>query len=605
MMLNRNGFLIVATAACFATTVPTQTSHAGQWLDSIFGRRPPAYPVGTPVPVNGQVSAYSPGAYPSLGYVPPAYANLNANLTTNQTLGYGSYAPNYNAPLLPPGFPQTVAAQLPTAAYDTQWARTPVTYYRPVTAYDPRYGSVVTSLQPCTSYQYQAQRQPVIAPRPLLGEYGYQANRWPSITGPGYNPTGLAASPAYPAYPTYQSIPNGGMPYVGQTAAMAPIGGSGVSSGMPTSTLPLTTMQYNPAGAGQPYASQQAYYGGQSYGAGPAVVNSGYASVPNVGWPSQTVGAGAIGSGVVPTAAWSPSTNACPNGMCAPQANPMAVPNIPGAASVTPVGPPTYSSVPSSASAYGASSAVNPTYNPTTNPAAPSNGNPGYYTPNNNTNPLVAPPVLPNIQAMPPANNFNADPDANLRPKLGSNTATEAARNALENPSSVQTIPLVAIDRQPSSKGLGTNSSAGAMEPRDAVALGSNRAPQTGTNEMQTMKPGPFDGAPPIPQTLAPRGNVGMQPLNAPEELDSNPRWTPTLLDPDDRVALERRAANLQEASSRIRVGDDEVGAVSAVAYETAKSQRGAIQLVGGIETKKSEQAESNAIRFRPISKLK
>ena len=37
MKLNRKGFLIVATAAYFAVTVNTQTSQAGQWLDSILG----------------------------------------------------------------------------------------------------------------------------------------------------------------------------------------------------------------------------------------------------------------------------------------------------------------------------------------------------------------------------------------------------------------------------------------------------------------------------------------------------------------------------------------------------------------------------------------
>ena len=614
MKLNRKGLLIVATAACFATTVHSQTIQAGQWLDSVLGRRPPAYPVGTPVPVNGQVSAYSPGAYPSLGYVPPAYANLNGNpnatANSTQALGYGSYAPNNNAPLLPPGFPQTVAGQLPTAAYDSQWARTPVTYYRPVTAYDPRYGSVVTSLQPCTSYQYTTQRQPVIAPRPLLGDYGMQANRWPSITGPGYNPTGLANAPTYPGF---QNIPNAGMPVVGQQASMAPVGGAGVSSGMPSSTMPMTTMQYNPASAGQPYASQQAYYGGQSYATNYTNVPN-YANVqnvPNVGWPTQAVGSGAIGSGVVPTAAWLPSNAACPNGMCPPQPNQMNVPNIPGAASVTAVGPPTYSSVPNAANGNAALGGYNPgsNYQPT-----PAYGNPQFSAPTNNLNPNAAPPVMPNMQAMPPVNNFYADPDANVRPKLSANSI-DASRRSLENtnvetPNRVQTIPLVAIDREPSPKSRETASSLSnpnnsvtnnPLPLRDAVALGNDAT----LNDTSGLKPGVFDSAPPIPATLAPRGNVGMQPLNTPEELDSNPRWTPTLLDPDDRVAMERKAAKQREAKNRIRLQEEQESAVSAVAMESSKSSRNPIQLVSGIETKKLEPAESNVIRFRPISKLK
>ena len=166
MPLITSRLVVVAIAGLIVSTATPQASQAApQWLDSLFGRRPPAYPVGAPVPVNGQVAAYSPGGYPSSGYVPPSYSGLVGNQA---------------APAFAPGIPQTVAGYLPTAAYDTQWARTPVTFYRPVTAFDPRYGTTVTSLQPCTSYQYQAQRQPVIAPRPLLGDYGMQANRWPS-----------------------------------------------------------------------------------------------------------------------------------------------------------------------------------------------------------------------------------------------------------------------------------------------------------------------------------------------------------------------------------------------------------------------------------------
>ncbi len=611
MKLNRKGILIVATAAWFATTVNTQSSQAGQWLDAVLGRRPPAYPVGTPLPLNGQVAAYSPGAYPSLGYVPPSYANLNGT----QTLGYGSYMspPSNNAPIFAPGFPQTVAAQLPTAAYDTQWARTPVTYYRPVTAFDPRYGSVVTSLQPCTSYQYSAQRQPVVAPRPLLGEYGLQANRWPSITGPGYNPTGLANAPIYPSY---QSIPAGGMPLVGQAplgsmGAMAPAGGSGVSSGMPVSSLPLTNMQFNPANGGA-YASQQPYYGGQSlnYGSqnyasqnvygqnyvGQTVVNptyaSSYGSSPNVGWPNQ-----AVGSGIAPTAAWLPSTNACANGMCPPTSQ-LSTPVIPGAASITPVGPPTYSSVPNTGN--GAVGGYNPAA------GSPNVPNPTLY---NNLNPNLVPQVMPNNQFL-PNNTQNADPEATVRPTFGNNKTIDSSRRALDNPNApntgnTQTVPMVAIDREPSPKKQETSSGFGnpdsAAQSRDALVLG-NRAT---TTEANGIKPGVFDSAPQIPQTLAPKGNFGMQPLNAPEELDSHPRWTPTLLDPEDRVAIEQAAAKRTELSKRIRIQDDQDSAVSAVAFESSKTHHNPIQLVSGVENQKSLEIEPSVIRFRPVTKLK
>ncbi len=613
MKLIPKRLLVVAIAACFATTT-AQSSQASPWLDSLFGRRPPAYPVGAPVPVNGQVAAYSPGVYPSSGYVPPSYANL----TGNQVLGYGNYSspPTTNAPLFAPGFPQTVAGQLPTAAYDSQWARIPVTYYRPVTAFDPRYGTTVTSLQPCTSYQYQAQRQPVIAPRPLLGDYGLQSNRWPSITGPGYNPTGLANTAMYaPVTQPYQFIPNAGMQITGQSSSVAPASGMGVSSGMPASTLPLTTMTYNPPYVGQQNIGQQSFYGGQNYN-GQVVSNPAYSS----NFP-----------GVVPTAAWMPSTT-CANGLCnqttsamptpswrmlpasdptlaswrmLPASDPTLaasattgfqnIPYIPGATAVTPVGPPTYSASPNPS--YGNGNFAQPTntnsvYGPSTSaPLAPS------YT-----NPYVAPPaggaVLPNNQILPPNSNMNFDPEANRRPGYGLNNGVSANSTSKlsENPLNIQALPMVAIDRGSNSKSKETPSTLsspnGLLQPRDAVAM-----EDTHSNQPSTSSSNMLNRAQEIPQTLPSRGNAGMQPLSPPDDFDSNPRWTPTLLDPDDRVAMER--------SGRIRLQEDGESAIAAVALESKNSIRNPIQLVSGVETKKSEPVAADIIRFRPVTALK
>ena len=602
MKLIPKNLIVAAMAASLATTVGTQTSHAGQWLDSIFGRRQPAYPVGQPVPLNGQVSAYSPGAYPPAGYVPPSYANLRSP----QVLGYGGYTtpPTINAPLLPPGFPQTVVGQLPTAAYDTQWSRTPVTYYRPVTAFDPRYGTTVTSLQPCTSYQYQAQRQPVIAPRPLLGEYGLQANRWPSITGPGYNPTGLANASLMPAVPQVQSIPYAGLPMANQTSAFAPVGGAGVTSGMPATTMPLNTMTYNPAFvgsaapqyAGQVYSGQQALYPnytGQVV-ANPAYATS-YASASNAGWPAT-----AIGSGVVPTAAWMPSSTNCVNGQCYPQAGEMmggqiAPPNIPGAVSVTPVGPPTYSTTP------------NPSLNGS-GLAQPNNANSGGFL-----NPYAAP-VMPNQQVLPPGTMQN-DPDAFKQPSLGGNTSSPSSTKSIDSPFIVQNIPMVAIDRGSAKKSQETlpdisnrdTSSRDESSKSNDLMAASNKSAKDPTPSVPSL----LDKTPEIPQTLQPRSNYGMKPLSAPEDFDGKPRWNPTLLDPDDRTVMERAgrlSPDRPSTTTRIRLQEDKESAVSAVAFENSKANRNSIQLVSGVEAVKSEtkdDAESGAIRFRPVTSLK
>ena len=614
MKLIPKNLIVAAIVASFATTVTTQTSHAGQWLDSLFGRQTPAYPVGQPVPLNGQIAAYSPGAYSSSGYVPPSYANLRSP----QTLGFGNYAspPANNAPLFAPGFPQTVAAQLPTAAYDTQWARTPITYYRPVTAFDPRYGTTVTSLQPCTSYQYQAQRQPVIAPRPLLGEYGLQANRWPSITGPGYNPTGLANAPMVPPMYQVQSIPYTGMPLSNQPSTFAPPTGGVTSSGMmPASTLPATTMPYNPAlanagnvaaqyagqtYAGQTYAGQQAFYNGPNYNGpnynGQVVSNPAYAtgssSSPTMGWPTA-----AIGSGVIPTAAWMPSSTNCVNGQCYPATGQMAPPNIPGAVSVSPIGPPTYSATPNPTNAGGGF-------------AQPANSNTGFgpATAPGYANPYT--PVMPNSSVLPPGAIYS-DPDAEKQPSLGGQNAPRSAENkSTESPFTVQSIPRVAIDRESSKKSqeiLPTSPYRDESSIRnDAFALNDRPA-------SETMPSGPrlFGNAPEIPQTLPPRGNYGMKPLSAPDDFDSKPRWNPTLLDPEDRTVMEksgRLSPNRPSANTRIRLVEDGNAAVTAVAMDTKQSNRSAIQLVSGLETVKPESkatTESGAIRFRPVSSLK
>ena len=622
MKLSRKRLLVAAVAATFASAT-AQPSQAGPWIDSILGRRPPAYPVGTPIPLNGQ-TAYAPGA----GYVPPSFAPnagsqlantynpyaaqyptyaaqyapyaaqypaaqypayaaqypayQNQGYTPNQSLGYGSYGgtlppTNINTPLLAPGFPQTVAGYLPTAGYDTQWARTPVTYYRPVTAFDPRYGTTVTSLQPCTSYQYQAQRQPVIAPRPLLGDYGFQANKWPAITGPGYNPTGLAVNNMYSPY---QNIPNAGIAINGQANTFAPLGSSGTSLGMPATSLPATTMPYNQGYGALPTYPSASYYSG-SVGQNPAYASS----LPAMSWPNS-----AVGSGVIPSTALMQG-GSCANGMCAqPQpATAIATPYVPGAVSVTPYGQPTYSPTPNNlptAPAYGG-----PTFNPNfgTNPAHGTTTNPG----------MQSAPVLPPTQVLPGTSPGTPgfDPESMRIPFGGSSASVNPAGNAIE----VRRLPMVAIDR-------GVNPNLKSNE----VLPGVKEAPASsplivgdGNDSLKT--PELMRGSVNIPSALPPRSYTGVQPLSAPEGHDSTPRWNPSLLDPEDRTALEQSGRLFQtheEAARKIRLKDEDSSTVTAVAM-SPKTNRTVIQLVSGTESTKSDVKEVAEPGFRPISRLK
>lgn len=601
--------LAISVTASFASA-NAQTIHAGPWAGTgCWGSPAQAVPVGPPVPVGPQVPVNGRTALmPSVGYVPPSYAaNAGSQLpvysppsyvaqypsyasqypaqATSQTLGYGNYAgampPTNNAPSLAPGFPQTVAGYLPTAAYDTQWSRTPVTYYRPVTAFDPRYGTTVTSLQPCTSYQYQAQRVPVIAPRPLQGDYGSQANNWPAITSPGYNPTGLAVSNAYaPVAQPIQNVPMVGMPMNGQPNVYATMGSSGTSLGMPATSPPTTTTNYNPQSPGLPIYPSQPNYNGS------IVQNPGYAtSLPAMNWSNQSVG-----SGVVPSAAWSPAGNACANGNCNPTASPMQTPYVPNATSVTPIGPPTYSSSPNNGSSQ---------------PAYGSGGQP--YTPN--ILPPAGSPVLPPNQFFPPGMNPAApglaDPESVRVPGLGSSAATSPASNPASNSASVAAktpldmgLPMAAID--PGAKP--TNNNASNQVKPDFQAGG----PRAGT----LLQPGaaPTLDSSNIPPILPPRSYSGAQPLSAPDDYDSKPQWNPTLLDPEDRKAMEQVAQLRQtreEAARKIQLQADDSSPTTAIALSPSSSNRNVIQLVSGIENRKTETKEVGEPSFRPVSSLK
>lgn len=521
--------------SCLSFATMAQSAHAGPWMDAILNRQRPAYPVG-PVPVTANyasvVSNY--GAYAAQ---PPSATGLTS---------------------IPFGVPQTVAGYLPTATYDTAWNATPVTYYRPVTSFDPRTGTTVTSLQPCTSVQYQAQRVPLASPRPLLGEVGLQANRWPGITGPGYYPAGLGYAAAYPGY---QQIPSSGAP-----VASASLGTSGVAMGMPASSLPATTYQspsVQPVTALMPapvvsnvptvpypstssypistYPAATAYPIGTTYTNSypPAIVNSsGYGTsvLPPVSSVQPATATMPAYTSPAVSSYYAPSMNnasPCANGLCpAPSSGSASVPtgssglqpsfgnvpSIPGAASVTPYGAPTYSSpVPTNTvPPTSTPGAILPGAPATSYPSAPSNlSNP--YLPQ--TNPPAT--GLPGSAILPPSGLPSGDPEATRQPSLN-------------NPSSAQ---RPATDVSPT-----LNQLSGGMLPKN-----SSRQPE-GWIDQALMNREPV----PVPPTLRPTTSTetsrgGIVPLDSPAGIDAKPRWNPNLLDADDPVAAnEASGVNLR-----------------------------------------------------------
>ncbi|MBM3964448.1 MAG: hypothetical protein FJ308_05190 [Planctomycetes bacterium] len=511
----------------------TDRADAFQWYNGCCGGKstPPAYPVGSPMPV-GSTIPVNP-ITPSNGTMSSYYGS------------YGQYPPSMGT-ILPAGIPQTVVAAMPTAGYDTQWLRTPVTYYRPVTQYDPNYGTTVTSLQPCASYQYQAQRVPLTAPAPISPNT-YTANRYPAINAPGYYPTGLYGSvPATASYPPVQQLPVGGMPVggvvpVGGSAALA---GNTASSSGPASTLPLRTMNYGSSYGSYPTTSLPANsYPIPAAGiANPVVPNQGVANAVYMAptYNSAAVSPTIVGSTIAGTGTpmYTAPNNAlnCINGVCPtyPQGVSSAmdpnVPNIPGALSVTPIGPPTYQSAPSSLPATTLGS---------TSISSPSTGY-GFGASGNGTTSQVLPnageinPVLP-----PGAAN---DPDAMRQPTLNPptwNAPSSESKASLGNSNDqfvskmapLKKIPIVEIDRTPamtSGAGSSATSIGAPVTPYGSPTPGSSYGsvpPSINpfSNDAHNATSLKIPSAPALPGTA-------LSPLRASADSDLAPRWNPKLL---------------------------------------------------------------------------
>lgn len=444
-------------------------SSARAQFGCCYSSRPPAYPIGGPIPVTP---------------TPPAGNALNSY--------YGSYGtlPPSPGTFLPAGLPQSSAAFLPTAAYDTQWMQTPVTYYRPVTQFDPNYGTTVTSLQPCTSYQYQAARVPLVSPR-FISDYQYSANRWPAANTPGYYPTAVAPA----AYPSFQQMPAAGMPVTSNRMNYA---ASGTSTG-PSSTLPLATMGSTAGGVAPatywgpsiptptPYPANQAtaWMPPSSSPMSQIPITS---AIPGTGTPVYTVPSTSPTSSLMPMNALAP----CPNGVCV-QSN---VPSIPGAASVVPMGPPTL--MPSTAM-------------PST--VMPSNGT-GTAAPTTTTLPFTPGTSVPlpstgDIKPILPPGS-NADPEATRQPSLGNSAAMFPLRR----------VPVSDLDR------VDTFTQPPAQPPAQPAP--------------QPLLPQESRTRLPLPSTAPPSL---LQPLKAPNDFDAKPRWNPNLLPPSNEAARETVAS--------------------------------------------------------------
>ncbi len=234
-MVSRTIRVVLVACTLATVTIVPRPSQAGPFLDWLFHRRPVYYPVGAPVaaPAGGAacvapaiapgsmypqtppvIARYAPAAYPMTAYAPAAPIVAN-------------YAPTYPAANLAPlGYgPGYLPRYIAVPSYETTWGQVPVTQYRPVTTVNPLTATPQVSLQPCTTYEWQARSVPYSAFRPIRGLFGstYYAN-----------------PPAAVAVPTYSSAPYVAPAY-GYTAP-------GYAYSLPSTVLPdATTSASTPA----------------------------------------------------------------------------------------------------------------------------------------------------------------------------------------------------------------------------------------------------------------------------------------------------------------------------------------------------------------------
>jgi hypothetical protein len=502
----------------------------------------PVYPLTPAAPVTNVQSGYA-------GY---GYNGFNA---------YSGYPNTSYSPILPLSAPQTVGAYLPTGAYGSQYYKAPTTYYRPVTTFDPNLGTTVTSLQPCQSYQYQAQRIPLLTPawqNYAYGGYGSTVpqNRWAPVTPP-----------------TYQ--PNVASPVVGSAAGQS---GLSIASGFGT---------YGNSPVVQPSTSY-AYPAGTFAGATPnpilplagavtTPIVSGYGGLHSgIPTTSTTV----LGTGVVPAASWSnagtivtpigPSYTTpavMPSTTAAPMPGSMGLPAIPSAVSPT-VGSTYAGSTYNngsiySGSAYSSTPVAPGTSYPSSGSALPSTSYPPYPSTSAPYNSTVMPPVLPSEPAPTNVLPYNAVPSASSIP--GSNASIYDSESTTVPSLNLSQVQSPTASEETSEKPRFQLRSVEKAPQNDAATTASKPSPWTmqeshkpdAGSKSEMNKPSELQSVPekPAPELKLDLNTESLRPIPAPSGFNAEPDWKPSLLNARDQTAKqsELRPVRLEAPSSMVQ----------------------------------------------------
>ncbi len=545
-----------ASALILALTCGS-VSQAGPFADWWLNNTQPAYPI--TAAANGLPVTSGYGLYPYNAYSGNAYSG-NA---------YSGYPNTSYSPILPAGLPQTNYGLLPTGGYASQYFRAPTTYYRPVTALDPNTGTTVTSLQPCASYQYQAQRVPLLVPswsNYAYGGYGsstYQ-NRWSPITAPSigsaagqsslsiasglgtYGTSPVLQVPAIgailrtsPAIPTAQPITSGyGGVYYSQpntitnygtgnavvpAAAWAPSTTSNVGS-----IVPLNGTVYSAPAHGYFGMTPQTFP--QPVTSTPSLpTTSGYAP----SGPTTTVNGvmiTPIGPATTSQYPTNPSANATPNTWPSSQ-------TLPGQTLPSPFGSPSQTLLPSTSSTYG------PMPGSMGQPVMPPAISPTFEGTNNSTYPPLMPTTpAPNSSWTPSTiHSDGMDKESLVAPSLN----PSVAKNLKPEVSPIEEQPRFQLRRVET-----------APLPMD-VPMAKPTSPwlnQTneifnGTNRHSTI---PSNGSNGASEDLELKINMdSLRPIPAPKNFDASPDWKPGLLNARDQTAsLDPRIRNIDQQRS-------------------------------------------------------
>ncbi|MDZ4850806.1 MAG: hypothetical protein SGI77_16080 [Pirellulaceae bacterium] len=489
----------------------------------------------------------------------PNYSNAGiASVPGTLASGYGSnpynaytgYPNTSYSPILPAGLPQTNYGLLPTGGYASQYYRAPTTYYRPVTAYDPNTGTTVTSLQPCASYQYQAQRVPLVVPswsNYAYGGYGASSlqNRWSPITAPSIgSAAGQSSLSIASGFGTYGTSPVVQVPSTGAPLQTVP--------SIPTQPI---TSGYGGIYYGQPLASSN------TIGTGNAVVPAAAWATPTAPQTSLPINGSAYSNsnsgyfGSVPQSFTQPATNApplpttsgyAPNTYSPNSYAPSGTSTTVNGVTITPIGPPVTSPYPTApignptngVNTWTPSSSALPNqYRMPSSTLGPMPGSMGQAIMPSAVSPTIQfpgssvyPPVLPSTPDasnwVPSSGSSNLqDSESTVAPSLRPSVAN---RPDLDASSDRPRFQLRSVERDPSS---GTPMAENPVSPwsnQESIKQESikQNSGSSSTNSTEAA------------QDLELKLNMdSLRPIPSPQNFDASPEWKPTLLNTRDQTA--------------------------------------------------------------------